>query len=71
MFAASELPVAQRALEATFIGHVDVVRGVGTESAVSVIPSRCWRLGLAGSCTLLLPQKKIAASSFNTNNHRI
>ena len=45
MFAASELPVAERTLEVAFIGHVDAARGVGTESAVSVMPSRCWRLG--------------------------
>ena len=52
MFAASGLPVAERTSEATFIGQVDAARGVGTESAVSVMPSRCWRLGLAGSCML-------------------
>ena len=40
MFTASELPVAQRTLEATFIGPVDAARGVGTESAVSVMPYR-------------------------------
>ena len=60
MFAASELPVAERTLEVAFIGHVDAARGVGTESAVSVMPSRCWRLGLAGSWALLL-QKIMAA----------
>ena len=58
MFAASELPVAERTLEVAFIGHVDAARGVGTESAVSVMPSRCWRLGMAGRCTLLLLLKK-------------
>ena len=68
MLAASELPVASRALAATFIGHVDAARGVSTGSAVSFMPSRYWRLGVARRCTLLLLQKRIAASIFDTNN---
>ena len=43
-----------RALGTALIASVDIARVVGTESTVSFIPSRCWRLGLAGSGVLLL-----------------
>ena len=69
MFVASELPVPWQALEAAFIDHVDAARGVGTLSTVSIMPCRCWLLGLAGSWTLLLQNKK-RSFKLDTNNDR-
>ena len=42
----------KRALGTGCIASVDIARVVGTGSTVPVMSSRCWRLGLAGSCAL-------------------